>query len=340
MATIKDIAKTLNISVSTVSYALNGGPRPVPAHVRESVLATAKELGYRPNKNARSLITRKTNTIGVVPPQLGANIVVSPFLRDSLNGIINEAEACHYDVLLFTKCDQTETERMLDDVLDGRVDGLFFLAPPIGTEAVDRVHAFGLPTVLTCSHAYLPPAYTCDNEQGVRLAIEHLASLGHRRIGHISGRAKLEDSILREQFFTKQMRETGLECRPEWITSGDFTSFGGYDAGMTIFHQPERPTAIFCANDEMAVGLMRAAGDFGLRVPSDLSVVGFDDSYLCSFTFPPLTSVRQPIETLAAYALRSLVGMIEGDPPAKSKMFETELIVRDSTAPAPAHVAV
>ncbi len=332
VATIKDIAKTLNISVSTVSYALNGGPRTVPQHVKDKVLTTAKELGYRPNRNARSLITRRTNTIGVVPPQLGTNIAMSPFIRDSLNGIVNESESSHYDVLLFTRCDQSQTEEMLNDVLDGRVDGLIFLAPPIGSSSVNLVYDFGLPTVVTCSNGYAAPCYSSDNRHGVQIAMDHLVSLGHRKIGHLEGRPTLEDSVSRKTYFLEYVQENGLICKDDWIICGNFDPEGGYLAGKHIFESQDRPTAIFCGNDEMAFGLIRAAREYGIKIPEELSIIGFDDSSLCNFTYPLLTSVRQPIEELASFAFRSIIEMIEGHSPSSSSVFPTELIIRESTS--------
>lgn len=333
MATIKDIAKSLNISVSTVSYALNGGPRPVPSLVREKVLLTAKELGYRPNRAAKALITGRTHTIGIVPSYLGTDFALSPFFLQSLNGIINECEKMKYDVVLMTSHDQNDTEALLDVVLDGRIDGLIFLAPPIDSRAVNLVVEHNMPVVLTGHKGFNAASFSVDNEDGVRHAMNHLVSLGHRKIGHLYGLDHLEDAMARKEAFLDFVEKEHLDWNPSWIAPGDFNPERAFESGLEMLKNPNRPTAVFCANDESAIGLYRAARQLGLSIPNDLSVVGFDNATLGEYCHPTLTTVAQPLELIAAEALRAVVAAIENNTPSVSKVFPTKLIVRESTAP-------
>lgn len=332
-STIKDIAKKLNISVSTVSYALNDGPRSVPEDVKRRVLEAAQELKYRPNRVARSLITRRTFTIGIVPSEAGTDIVLSPYLQNSLNGIVNAAEDLHYDVLFFTRYDQLQTREMSNILLDGRVDGLIFLAPPRHAPVLDIIVEHDVPhVVIAGEHRPTSVQYSVDNESGVRAILEHMFALGHRRFGHIHGRLQMEDAIERRDYFQAIVNELGGQYKDEWILPGNFTMEGGEEAMQTLARQSQMPTGIFCANDEIAVGAIRSAHTLGYQVPEDLSIAGFDNVPLSSVFIPSITTVRQPVEKIASLATKTLVEMIEGNRTQRSQVFSTELIVRDSTS--------
>lgn len=332
-ATIKDIARKLNISVSTVSYALNGGPRPVPERVREDVLRVARELDYRPNRLARSLITGRTSTIGVVPSAQHTDLVLSPYLQAALNGIVNASEELGQDVLIFTRCDQREVEKIADSLFDGRVDALILVAVPHDSGLLDLVRQHRIPYA-TIATAEAPDAlqFACDNEQGVRLALEHLAELGHRKVGHLSGTPALRDAQIRERAFGHIVAELGLETRPEWMACANFESNEARACALQILQQRDRPSAIFCANDEMALGVCRAAASLGVRVPEDLSVVGFDDAPLAQIATPTITTVRQPVTELASLATHAVLRLIAGDVPVTGRTLPNRLIVRSSTA--------
>ncbi|MFO0046268.1 MAG: LacI family DNA-binding transcriptional regulator, partial [Armatimonadota bacterium] len=172
--TIRDLAKQLNLSISTVSYALNDGPRSVPAEVKEKVLRLAKELDYRPNRIARSMVTGRTFTIGVVPSDQFENFILSPFILDCMNGIINECEKLNYDLLLFTRFSANEELKVADSISDGRVDGLIFLAPLLGSKLIEIAHRRGVPLVITHSHHGEQYAtYTTNNFDTVSIAVNH-----------------------------------------------------------------------------------------------------------------------------------------------------------------------
>lgn len=330
--TIRDIAKKLNISVSTVSYALNGGPRPVPDRVRLDVLRTAQELNYRPNRNAKSLITKRTHTIGVIPSELGRDFSLGPYFHLALNGIINFAETIHQDVLLFTREDQRNAHELMNFLLDARVDGVIFIAPPMNSPTVRQVHQCGLPyVVLGNVQSDDIIGYDIDNSCGAIIAIDHLYDLGHRKIAHIAGRADHHDSISRREAFCLHMDCLELPIPDGYLAQGDFQIDSGLKIGLALLSRPDRPTAIFCANDEMAFGLMIAARKLGVDIPRDVSVIGFDDSPGCLSVFPALTTIRQPISQMASEAIRDLVQAIEGNKTLQSRLFEPVIAVREST---------
>lgn len=332
MATIKDIARKLSISTSTVSYALNGGPRPVPDEVKRKVLDLAKELDYRPNRVARSLVTRSTGVIGVVPPSVETNVFNSPFVRMTWNAIVNEAEALGQDLLLFTGHDRNSPDEPGLEFLDGRIDGVVFIAPRRDTSAIPFLTTRGFPLASIASASEGDLNYQVDNVGGVRQAVEHLVHLGHRRIAHVTGVPDHSDATSREKTFRCLIESNpDLEFHPAYIQQSDFTVGGGYQAGRRLIGLDPRPTAVFLGNDEMAYGLTQALHDHGLEVPRDMSVVGFDD---CDFSFafnPPLTSVRQPVVAMASAALRAVVALIRQEEPIPPTVFPTELVIRSST---------
>lgn len=329
---IKDIARELNISVSTVSYALNGGPRPVRKEVREQVLEMAKALDYRPNRVAKAMITGRSHTLGVVPPEVGDNVFLSPYMHLALNGLANEAGRLHDDVLLFTRYSETERDEMLSILVDGRVDGVIFIAPHFTHKTVELATALHLPCV-TISGAPLPGvlSFSVDNEGGMTLAMQHLYDLGHRKIAHIAGRLDMQDALLRIQGYQRFLHENKLPYRDDWIARGQFLIEGGRQAMHELMSKPDRPTAVACSNDEMAIGAILATYDLGLKVPQDVSIVGFDNTPSSQNLYPPLTTVRQPIGEMSQAAVRALISLIEGREPQEPTVFTPELVVRAST---------
>ncbi len=332
-ATIKDIAKRLNISVSTVSYALNGGPRKVPESVRDNVHAVAKELNYRPNRVARSMVTGKSDTIGIVPPEVSEDVFLSPYLHHALNGVFNEAGRMHQDVLLFTRCSETEREELTSVLVDGRVDGVIFIAPQLSEQTLEIALSTHAPCV---SISGVPldgvTCFSVDNEGGVTMALQHLYDLGHRRIAHIAGRLDMYDAVVRLQAYQSFLRSKRLPYREEWVGMGQFMIEGGRRAMNSLMALPTPPTAVFCSNDEMAIGAVLEAQNLGLKVPGDVSIVGFDNSLHAQHVQPAITTVAQPISGLGAAAVRALRAIIENQEIEDPLTLPAELIVRASTA--------
>lgn len=331
-ATIKDIARRLNISTSTVSYALNGGPRSVPDEVKQRVLEMARELDYRPNRVARSLVTRRANAIGVVPPSTEQNVFLSPFVRNAWNAIVNEAEVLEQDLLLFTGHNRNLPDQTGNELLDGRIDGVVFIAPRPDTPAMHFLAQRNFPFTSIASGEAVPGVrFNCDNAGGVRMAIEHLRSLGHRRIAHVTGSLTSLDGQQRLDAFSTTLAAMGLGIPEGYIQQANFTIEAGYAAGLAFLKLEIRPTAVFAGNDEEAYGLCQAFREAGVRVPEDISVVGFDDADLSYAFNPPMTTIRQPVIDMASSALRATVDLANGIA-VSSAEFPTELVIRGSTA--------
>lgn len=332
--TIKDIAKRLNISTSTVSYALNGGPRTVPSAVRQRVVELARELDYRPNHAARSLVTRRTNTVGVVPPSTEYDVFLSPFVRLAWNALVNEAEALEQDLLLFSGHNRNVPDEHADKLLDGRIDAVVFIAPREDALAIPFLTERNFPhTAISSSALSSSPRFGCDNRGGVRQALDHLYSLGHRRIAHVAGSPTSPDGTQRAEAFCEWMREKGLPVPESYLQTGAFTIETGMEAGRRLLKADPLPTAVFVGNDEMAYGFCQAFREAGLSVPEDISVVGFDDADLSYAFNPAMTTIRQPISAMASAALRGAVNLANGTDKVQAAEFATELIVRGSTSP-------
>jgi len=331
--TLKDIAKRLNVSVSTVSYALNGGSRTVPENVKARIVEAAKELNYRPNRIARSMITGRSHVVGIVPPEMYDDLFLSPYLQLALNGITNEAGHLHQDLLIYTRYNETDGHAIADTILDGRVDGVIFIAPHVGQTALSRVADSGLPCVSVAGVEHLGvPTFHVDNEGGIRCAVEHLIALGHKKIGHIAGRLNHDDALVRLKAYQTALRQAGLETRDEWVVQGKFEIEGGLEAMNRLFELKDVPTAVCCANDEMAIGALRAAQQRGVKVPEELSLTGFDMSPSSGAVSPAITTVRQPVNEIGITAMRAIFQLIEGRGRPTSKVFPAELIVRGSTS--------
>ena len=335
-ATIKDIARQLKISTSTVSYALNGGPREVAPEVREKVLAVARELNYRPNSLARSMVTGRTNTIAIVPPRGTHPMVLSPYIQVVLNGIVAAAESLGQDILLHTSQGDADPKGVSRSVLGGRADGIFLIAPSLGSTLAREIAACQYPcVVLSAEGPEGTLTVTIDNRAATYQALDHLVELGHHRIGHIVGRLEMRDGLERRDAYLTYLRENGLPQREEWLAPGDFTYSCAREAARCILSSADRPTALLAANDESGVAAIEAAGELGLRVPEDLSIIAFDAIPEEILASRRLSSVRQPIPQMIAHGMQLLVQWArEGvRPKPERRVFSTELVVRETTAP-------
>jgi len=338
MATIKDIARQLKISTSTVSYALNGGPRNVPDSVRDNVLLVARELNYRPNRVAKSLVTRRSNTIGLMPTQTNPDLTNSPYFQIAFNAIINHAEASAQDVLVFSRfAEVSAVDQMVSTLCDGRADGVILLAPFIDSPLALGLLERGTPVAVTNIQIPGLPSFTCDNRHGVRVALNYLRSLGHQKVAHVAGHLDLQDAIERYEAFIEICKELNIETRPEWIVQSDLIPDRAREQLLPILQAHDRPTAVFCFNDEVAAGAYKAAYSLGMRIPTDLSVIGFDNSFRCDHMAPGLTSVEQPVDLIARSAFDAVMAQINGDGAVvDSACFDTRLVVRNSTCGPPA----
>lgn len=329
-ATIKDVARDLGMSIATVSRALSRPELLRPA-TRSRVMASIERLGYRPNLMARGLRQGLANAILFVAPNL------SPFFLEIFAG----AEAVTRDSqfsLLFgnSNGDLVRIQHFFDQVARGKADGIILLTGVV-PEAYAS-HEQQLPPLVTVVER-LPggavPVVHSDHRNGAQDAVRHLVELGHRRIAHIAGLRRVPSAIRRLEGYRAALAAAGLPAAAELIETGDFTMGSGVAAMTRLMALPHPPTAVFCSNDEMAYGAIRALVKMGLSVPQDVSVVGFDDQNLAEFYNPPLTTVGVPRHELGRRAAQELLDQLAGREVAREVVLPTHLVVRESTAPPP-----
>ncbi|HSG17795.1 MAG TPA: LacI family DNA-binding transcriptional regulator [Anaerolineae bacterium] len=330
---MRDVAERAGLSVTTVSHVINNS-RTVSDASRQRVLQAMEELDYRPNALARSLRRQQTNTIGMIVPD-SAN----PFFAEIARAIEDASFAQNYSVILCNSEGDLEKQRTYTNVLiEKRVAGILFVAAGISTELINDLWRRRVPLVVIDREV---PGVEVDtvltnHAQGGRLATQHLINLGHRRIACISGSSQLSPSSERVTGYRDALKANELALDEDLVVRGDFQYESGYEATHQLLRRETPPTAIFACNDLMAVGCISAAAVLGYDVPIDLSVVGFDDVRLASFTNPLLTTVAQPKHEISRLATEMLLERI-GDPDARPRFarLDTELRLRNSTAAPP-----
>lgn len=333
-ASIDDVARLANVSTSTVSYVLNNGPRKVGPKLTARVWAAVRELDYRPSRIARSMVTGRSGVLGVIHTPYTYEANGSSYVNKVMNGIALGAQQHRYDVLLYTNALTDQVETALSDLLDGRSDGLVAIAPGRHHEIISQLTARKVPLVSISGYGHKGvPFHICDNEHGVEQAVRHLAELGHRKIGTLYGDLSSHDGRERYKAFNQITERLHLQGENAWKAGGQFSSDRTQDWVRKMLSLADRPTAIFAANDDMAVAAMETAQAMGLRVPEDLSVVGFDDTLLARLCNPPLTTVNQPLESMGTSAVRNLLHLLKGESVPTLMRFPTTLVVRGSTAP-------
>jgi DNA-binding LacI/PurR family transcriptional regulator len=330
--TLETVAMRAGVSKSLVSLVLRDSPKVSPAR-REAVLQAVAELGYRPNAAARRLAERQSRTIGVL-----LNDIRQPWFADLLDGLTPVLHAAGQHMLLGDgRLDQMMDETLTWSFLDHGVDGLILAGSMPMSRAIIDV-ARSIPTVAVGGlDLDLPNIDLVDNDNqlGGELAVRHLAELGHTRIAHISGLPGLAGRQ-RKQAYEETMRKLGIG---EHIAteSGDMTEEGGFRAAVRLLSRKVRPTAIFAANDMSCVGALSAATELGVRVPDDVSLVGFDNSSLARLRALWLTSVDGAGHTMGQQAARTLLARIERpDLPGEVRLITPHLQVRGSSGPPPA----
>ncbi|MDN5781224.1 MAG: LacI family transcriptional regulator [Luteimonas sp.] len=330
--TIKDVAKQANVSVATVSRALNGHENVAEA-VRQRVLSVANELRYSPHHAARSLSSRRTHTIGVVLPDLHGE-----FFSELMRGIDHGARERGLHLLVSSYHGNPAEQGAALRAMRGRVDGLLLMSPFVGDSgALHDNLSPGMPAVLMNSSVAEADlrAVSVDNYGGAREMVRHLAAAGHRRIAFIAGPANNFDASERLRGYRDELAASLPDARP-WILEGDFHEASGHRAGGEVLAGAERPDAIFAANDMMALGCLFALNHAGVQAPRDIAIAGFDDIPLARYVHPSLTTMRVDIAELGGRALRMLLdgmaqqaepgaGMDQGEP------LVPKLMVRDSS---------
>jgi LacI family transcriptional regulator len=307
MTTIREVAEKAGVSSATVSHVINK-TRFVSVVVQERVRKSMDELGYHPNALARSLRRGETKTIGLILPD-SAN----PFFAEIGRAIENAAFESEYSVVLCNTENDQNKERLYTEVLeDKQVDGMIFVAAGDQTDSLHRLIQGKLPVVLVDRD--LPSlevdTVLSDNFLGGRLATQHLIDLNHQRIGCITGPSNLNPSAKRVAGYRAALMDAGIPLDETLIIRGDFHPESGRLAALELLGLSNRPTAIFVCNDMMAVGALRAAMESGLRVPEDLSLIGYDDIELACYTTPPLTTIQQYKMEVGRVAVEILVNRI------------------------------
>lgn len=329
--TIKDIARALGISHSTVSRALNGDPR-ISAETRRRVAEAARRLGYQPNLSGRGLAQGKVFSVGLVIPD-----VAEPFFGRVVSGVSQVTYPAGFNLVLYlTYADRQRELAALEQIGHGRVDGMIVMARKAGKQAILGLRRHGVPIVLLIETVRDSgfDAVRADNEGGALQAVRHLLALGHRRIAVITGPGHAADARERLRGYRRAMLEAGVDPDQEGLVyAGDFTEERGARAvdKMLRLSPERRPTAVFALNDAAALGAMNRLARHGLRVPEDVAVVGFDDMPFARYVHPGLTTVRQPIEELGRAAAELLLGRIRGEATEpREVVLGTELVVRES----------
>ncbi|HEX4585955.1 MAG TPA: LacI family DNA-binding transcriptional regulator [Burkholderiaceae bacterium] len=326
-ATIRDVARAANVSVATVSRALNDHSNVSPP-TRARVQEVARELGFVPSGAARSLITRRTQTIGVLLPDL-----YGEFFSELIRGIDSAARNQGLHLLLSgSHGDRAEAAAAIK-AMSGRVDGLLIMSPHLDARALADNLPRGLPVVLmnTRSDGVEVASLTVDNHGGAFAMVRHLAGRGHRSIAFIAGPEPNFEAQERLRGYREALAQLLPGSEP-LVLAGDFTEESGWRAGNRVVSMERRPDAIFAANDAMAIGCLFCLGEAGIEVPRDIALVGFDDIPLARFVNPPLTTVRVRIAELGSRALETLAHSIgnENLASAKPQTLRSELVVRSS----------
>jgi LacI family transcriptional regulator len=330
MVTIKDVAREAGVSVATVSRVYNNSDL-VREETRTLVQDVAARLGYSPNVAARSLITSKTSTIGVLLPDL-----YGEFFSEVIRGIDQTAQREGYHLLVSSSHDKRSELEAAFRSMRGRVDGLIVMSPNTDEHVAVRRLSERFPVVLlNCAvedNGNALDAITIANYEGAYAMVQHLISLGHRRIAIITGAKHNFDAIERRRGYLAALRDAGIEPLPAWEVPGDFSEGSGHRAVGRLLSLDPHPTAIFASNDAMAIGALSALHEAGIQVPDAISVAGFDDIPMARYMNPPLSTVHVDINTLGERATRRLLDVLSdaNGHEARRETVPTTLVIRAS----------
>ncbi len=336
-SSIKEVAERAGVARSTVSYVLNNGPKKVTEDVRKRVLKAMEDLNYRPNGMAQRMRSSATKTIGLPPGVVHPGREMTIFMEKMVAGVVEGATEAGLDMIIFSRTRDLVGRALATSVLDQRADSLIFLDIELQGEAIEMAWKERIPHAVVMGVPATPSPYVLlDNAQGTELALQHLYDLGHRRIAHIHGQRGDRDAENRLASFHEFMWKNNLPIIERWVDGGDFrpsqAEATGYSIAEKIFSQAPYPTAIFAANDAMVPGIYRLLEEKNLRVPEDVSVVGYDDTWQSMAVTPRLTTIRQDFAGVGRLAVQAILNF---DPEAKASsryFYPVDLIVRDSTA--------
>lgn len=329
-ASIKDIARLAGVSHSTVSRALRGSSL-VAAETAGRIRRIAEESGYSASAAARSLVTHRTDTVGVVVTN-----IADPFAAEVVNGIEEAAGELGLSVILANSNAEPEREiRIARSMRERRVDGIIVTSSRVGALHAPALSAMGVAVVLLNNQHPSQTVHSVmiGNTEASVEAVRHLVGLGHRRIAYLGDRHGHQSDTERFAGYRRALEGAGLEFDPELVAHGNGKAEGAAEPMKCLLGIVPAPTAVFCYNDMSALGAIRAIRAHGLRVPADISIVGFDDLPIMQFMDPPLTTVCQPMRQMGRLAVQTLARLVAGEVFENNIIVPGRLVVRNSTAP-------
>jgi LacI family transcriptional regulator len=333
MATMKQVAERAGVSTTTVSHVINN-TRVVSQEARERVLSVIQEMRYIPSAVARSLKNDRTHTLGMMIPNNS-----NPYFAELIQGIEDECFKLGYNIILCNSYDDPRKQVAYIRVLmEKRIDGLILVSSGSDPELTQLLADEAIPKVLVDRELTGVTAdfIESDHEQGGFQATQYLLQLGHTNIACVTGPANLLSSSDRVTGYRRALQQAGVAFNPDFLVHSDFTSQGGFTAFQQLLTLATRPTAIFATNDLMAIGGICAANQLHISVPEQLSVLGYDDIALASFSTPPLTTIAQPKYQIGVLTAQVLVNRIlHQNTSLRRELLQTQLVVRDSTTACP-----
>ncbi len=336
--TMQQVADEAGVSRTTVSFVLNNTPNVnISAATRARVWQAVANLNYARAFAARSLATGRSQTVAFILRQMPDELLVNAFLGGLLSGVSQAISTDNYRLLFEAVGHDTPAGAYTELVRTQRVDGLIISGPVVNDTELRNLHREKVPIVINGKPDF-EELYSVDvdNITSAQIAVEHLIELGHRRIAHITnGPLNYTASRDRLEGYRRALQSAGLPWEEDYVQiNPTFTDQGGYDAMCTLLNLPKRPTAVFAASDVVAFGAIRAIQEAGLRIPADISIVGFDDIPLGSYLAPGLTTIRIPVVELGMRAGEMVMQLIQGEKPAEHRvLLGTQLVRRQSTAP-------
>jgi LacI family transcriptional regulator len=336
---IRDVARRAKVSTATVSRTVNQVAT-VDAQLAKRVWKAIEELGYYPNRQARALVSGRSRVFGLIVSE-----ITNPFFPEIVQTFETLAVEQHYEILLTSTIhDPKRMELAVRRMIEGRVDGVAILTFGMEEDLLEHLRFRNLPLVFVDIGPKAPRVSNIrvDYADGIRQAVQHLAALRHQRIGFIAGPLRLRSAMARKDAFQASMKEIGLPVKPDFLVEGDHRLEGGKRALKKLAELRERPTAVLCSNDMTAIGVMREAFELNIKVPQDLSVIGFDDIRMAEFLTPPLTTVQMSQSELARLAFEALLKEVKRETPipeGSEYVLKTHLVLRNSTTFPSSHTA-
>jgi len=328
--TIKEIAEKANVSIATVSRALNEHSK-VKTATRQTILSIAKNLNYKPNAFARSLVKSETNIIGLVLPDLDGE-----FFTEIIRGVDEVANSGGYHTIVASSHGQRSiVESIINFMGESFVSGMIILIPVLSEQIKDLISQSSIPIIIINAKNEIDnfDSVGIDNYQGSYLMMEYLIkNLGYKKIAHIKGPLHNNDSLQRFKGYSDALKNNNIDFKEEWIVNGNFNVSSGEQACRRLLSLIEKPEVIFAANDMMALGCYRVVKSFGLKIPDDIGIVGFDDIFIAEFLSPQLTTVHVPISDIGKTAAGVLLDKMKNQNGKESRHIKisTGLVIKES----------